>query len=91
MAIVCRNPTIIILTDHEDLDTQTSELFVTAKKFLHEEDVRSIESRSELQATLKNRPLGGVYVITIQKFCEELGELSAHENIICFSDEAHRT
>ena len=86
-----RNPTIIILTDREDLDTQTSELFVTAKKFLHEEDVRSIESRADLQATLKNRPSGGVYVITIQKFCEELGELSARENIICFSDEAHRT
>lgn len=86
-----RNPTIIILTDREDLDTQTSELFVTAKKFLHEEDVRSIESRADLEATLKNRPSGGVYVITIQKFCEELGELSARENIICFSDEAHRT
>ena len=86
-----RNPTIIILTDREDLDTQTSELFVTAKKFLHEEDVRSIESRADLQATLKNRPSGGVYFITIQKFCEELGELSARENIICFSDEAHRT
>ena len=86
-----RNPTIIILTDREDLDTQTSELFVTAKKFLHEQDVRSIESRADLQATLKNRPSGGVYVITIQKFCEELGELSARENIICFSDEAHRT
>ena len=86
-----RNPTIIILTDREDLDTQTSELFVTAKKFLHEEDVRSIENRVDLQATLKNRPSGGVYVITIQKFCEEIGELSARENIICFSDEAHRT
>ena len=85
------NPTIIILTDREDLDTQTSELFVTAKKFLHEKDVRSIESRADLRTTLKNRPSGGVYVITIQKFCEELGELSARENIICISDEAHRT
>ncbi|MBR3746831.1 MAG: type I restriction endonuclease subunit R, partial [Selenomonadaceae bacterium] len=85
------NPTIIILTDREDLDTQTSELFVTAKKFLHEQDVRSIESRADLRTTLKNRPSGGVYVITIQKFCEELGELSARENIICISDEAHRT
>ena len=86
-----RNPTIIILTDREDLDTQTSELFVTAKKFLHEQDVRSIESRADLQVTLRNRPSGGVYIITIQKFCEELGELSDRENIICFSDEAHRT
>lgn len=86
-----RNPTIIILTDREDLDTQTTELFVTAKKFLHEQDVRSIESRADLKATLKNRPSGGVYVITVQKFCEEIGELSRRENIICFSDEAHRT
>ena len=86
-----KNPTIIILTDREDLDTQTTELFVTAKKFLNEVDVRSIESRADLKATLKNRPSGGVYVITIQKFCEEIGELSARENIICFSDEAHRT
>lgn len=86
-----RNPTIIILTDREDLDRQASELFATAKKFLHEQDVRSIESRADLQTTLKNRPSGGVYVITIQKFCEEIGELSARENIICFSDEAHRT
>lgn len=86
-----RNPTIIILTDREDLDTQTSELFVTAKKFLHERDVRSIESRADLQTTLKNRPSGGVYIITIQKFCEEVGELSDRTNIICFSDEAHRT
>ena len=86
-----RNPTIIILTDREDLAPQTSELFVTAKKFLHEQDVRSIESRAYLQVTLRNQPSGGVYVITIQKFCEELGELSKRENIICFSDEAHRT
>ena len=41
------NPTIIIIADREDLDTQTSELFVTAKKYLHEDDVRSIESRQE--------------------------------------------
>lgn len=86
-----RNPTIIILTDREDLDTQTTELFVTAKRFLHEGDVRSIESRADLQTTLRNRPSGGVYVITIQKFCEGLGELSDRENIICISDEAHRT
>lgn len=86
-----KNPTIIILTDREDLDTQTTELFVTAKKFLNEETVRSIKSRADLKSTLKNRPSGGVYVMTIQKFCEEVGELSARENIICFSDEAHRT
>ena len=85
------NPTIIILTDREDLDTQTSELFVTATKYLHEEDVRSIESRDDMEKTLKGRPSGGVYITTIQKFCEKTGVLSKRSNIICISDEAHRT
>ena len=85
------NPTIIILADREDLDTQTSELFVTAKKYLHESDVRSIESREDLENTLKGRPSGGVYITTIQKFCEKTGLLSERSNIVCISDEAHRT
>ena len=85
------NPTIIILTDREDLDTQTSELFVTATKYLHEEDVRSIESRDDMEKTLKGQPSGGVYITTIQKFCEKTGLLSKRSNIICISDEAHRT
>lgn len=88
---VFNNPTIIILTDREDLDTQTSELFVTATKYLHEEDVRSIESRDDMEKTLKGRPSGGVYITTIQKFCEKTGLLSKRSNIICISDEAHRT
>ena len=88
---VFNNPTIIILTDREDLDTQTSELFVTAKRYLHENDVRSIESREDLEQTLKDRPSGGVYITTIQKFCEKTGLLSERSNIICISDEAHRT
>ena len=85
------NPTIIILADREDLDTQTSELFVTAKKYLHESDVRSIDSREDLGNTLRDRPSGGVYITTIQKFCEKTGLLSERSNIICISDEAHRT
>lgn len=85
------NPTIVILVDREELDTQTSELFVTAKRFLHEEDVRSIESRADLGETLRDRPSGGVYVTTIQKFCEGTGLLSDRANIVCISDEAHRT
>ncbi len=85
------NPTILILVDREDLDTQVSELFVTASKYLSEEKIKSIESRSDLETTLKNRPSGGVYVTTIQKFCETTGLLSDRTNIICISDEAHRT
>ena len=85
------NPTIVILEDREDLDTQTSELFVTAKKYLHQSDVRSIESREDMEKTLRDKPSGGVYITTIQKFCEKTGLLSDRSNIICISDEAHRT
>lgn len=88
---VLGNPTIVIIVDREDLDSQTSELFVTAKRFLHEEDVRSIESRSELRSTLADKASGGVYVTTIQKFSEDTGLLSERANIVCISDEAHRT
>ena len=88
---IFNNPTIIIITDREDLDIQASELFVTAKKYLHENDVRSIESREDMAKTLQDKPSGGVYVTTIQKFCEDTGLLSDRNNIICISDEAHRT
>ena len=85
------NPTIVVIVDREDLDSQTSSLFVSAKRFLHEEDVRSIESREELRTTLRDKASGGVYVTTIQKFSESTGLLSNRANIICISDEAHRT
>lgn len=85
------NPTIVLIVDREDLDNQTSELFVTAKRFLHDENVRSIESRDDLAQTLRGRASGGVYITTIQKFSEQMGLLSDRCNIICISDEAHRT
>lgn len=88
---VFSNPTILIITDREDLDSQTSELFVTATRFLHDENVRSIESRKDLKQTLEKKPSGGIYLTTIQKFSEDIGLLSERENIICISDEAHRT
>lgn len=85
------NPTIIIITDREDLDSQTSEIFETAKKYLHDNNVRSIETRKDLGDTLSTQESGGVYITTIQKFCENTGLLSNRSNIICISDEAHRT
>lgn len=88
---VFHNPTIVIITDREDLDSQTSKLFVNATRYLHDNNVRSIESRDDLSLTLANRESGGVYVTTIQKFCESIGLLSRRSNIICISDEAHRT
>ena len=85
------NPTIVIITDREDLDTQTSELFVASKRFLHDSNVRSIETRQDLKEALGGSASGGVFITTIQKFCESTGLLSPRENIICISDEAHRT
>ena len=85
------NPTIILITDREDLDDQASKLFVRATKYLGDTNVRSIESRQDLKNTLGMRESGGVYITTIQKFCEEIGVLSNRSNIICISDEAHRT
>lgn len=96
-----KNPTMVIITDREDLDRQTSELFVSSKRYLHENNVRSIESRSDLQkalgveisefARVAEEPVdysvtgvesGGVFLTTIQKFCESTGLLSNRENII---------
>lgn len=85
------NPTIIVITDREDLDTQASKLFCTSTTYLNEENVRSMESRQDMKNELGSRQSGGVFITTIQKFCAETGLLSNRSNIICISDEAHRT
>ncbi len=86
-----KNPTVIIITDREDLDNQASRLFCSSTTYLNEENVRSIEDRKDLKDELGTRQSGGVFVTTVQKFCAETGMLSDRPNIICFSDEAHRT
>lgn len=86
-----RNPSVIIITDREDLDSQVAKIFTNAKTFLGEEEVFSIESRQDLANKLKAKPSGGIYLTTIQKFAEYTGLLSERNNIICISDEAHRT
>lgn len=85
------SPTIVILVDREDLQTQTGKLFVHSSDFLSNGEVRVIDSREDLAKELGNRGSGGIFVCTIQKFCESTGLLSDRSNIICFSDEAHRT
>lgn len=85
------NPTVIIIVDRDDLNTQTAELFVASKRYLNDDNVRSIETRQDLKDALANSKSGGVYITTIQKFCEDTGLLSERNNIICISDEAHRT
>ncbi len=93
------NPTIVLIVDREDLDDQACDDFEVATVYLHEhhdekekiQTVRSIESRDDLSTTLSLQKSGGVFITTIQKFCEGIGELSSRNNIICISDEAHRT
>jgi type I restriction enzyme, R subunit len=86
-----KSPTIILITDRTDLDDQLSAQFTNAKKFIGDENVISVESRSELKDQLKDRKSGGVFLTTIQKFTEDLELLSDRSNIICISDEAHRS
>lgn len=88
---VFHNPTIIIITDREDLNNQARDVFAGAKRYLHDNDIRAFESRQDLHDTLLTKESGGVYITTIQKFCEGTGLLSDRGNIICISDEAHRT
>lgn len=88
---VFQSPTVIILVDREDLSNQTSKLFEESKRYLKTENVKTISSRAELKKELSINESGGVYITTIQKFEEATGLLSERNNIICISDEAHRT
>ena len=85
------SPTIVILVDREDLQDQTSKLFMRSAEYLSNGEVREIESRTDLQRELSLRPSGGVFICTIQKFSEGTGLINERNNIICFSDEAHRS
>ena len=85
------SPTIVLITDRTDLDNQLSETFCNAKKFIGDNTVESIESRDALREKLQGRASGGVYLTTIQKFTEDTKLLSDRTNIICISDEAHRS
>ena len=85
------SPTILIITDRTDLDDQLSKQFVGSKKYIGDETVVSIESREKLREELQGRESGGVYLTTIQKFTEDLQLLTDRTNVICISDEAHRS
>ena len=85
------NPTILIITDRTDLDDQLSKQFVGAKKYIGDEKVISIDSRQQLREELQGTESGGVYLTTIQKFTEDLELLTDRTNVICISDEAHRS
>lgn len=85
------SPTIIIISDRNDLDDQLSKDFTNAKDFIGDENIINIESRADLRARLRGRESGGVFLTTVQKFGEDDEILSDRSNIICISDEAHRS
>lgn len=85
------SPTILIITDRTDLDDQLSKQFIASKKYIGDETVVSIESRDKLREALQGRESGGVYLTTIQKFTEDTNLLTDRANVICISDEAHRS
>ena len=85
-----KNPTIVVITDRNDLDGQLYETFSSASEFLRQTPEQA-DSRRHLKELLENRQTGGIIFSTIQKFEEETGLLSDRSNIIVMVDEAHRT
>ena len=89
------NPTIVVITDRNDLDGQLFGVFSLAQDLLREQPVQA-HTRQELRQLLGNRPSGGIVFATIQKFMPGEDEdsfpvLSERHNIVVIADEAHRT
>jgi type I restriction enzyme R subunit len=89
------NPTIVVITDRNDLDGQLFGVFSLAQDLLREQPVQ-VETRQDLRVKLANRPSGGIVFATIQKFMPGEDEdtfpvLSDRSNIVVIADEAHRT
>lgn len=89
------NPTIVVITDRNDLDGQLFGVFSLAQDLLREQPVQA-NTRQDLRAKLGNRPSGGIVFATIQKFMPGEDEdtfpvLSDRSNIVVIADEAHRT
>lgn len=89
------NPTIVVITDRNDLDGQLFGVFSLSQDLLREQPVQA-ETRQDLRRVLANRPSGGIVFATIQKFMPGEDEdsfpvLSDRHNIVVIADEAHRT
>lgn len=95
LALRCKSqlgsPTIVLIVDREDLATQAGTLFCASKKYLCDDSVKIFDSRKDLSDELGTRKTGGFFITTIQKFAETTGLLSERANIVCMSDEAHRS
>ena len=93
--VAMENPTIVVITDRNDLDGQLFGVFSLAQDLLREQPVQA-NTRQDLRAKLGNRPSGGIVFATIQKFMPGEDEdtfpvLSERSNIVVIADEAHRT
>lgn len=94
-AAAMENPTIVVITDRNDLDGQLFGVFSLAQDLLREQPVQAL-TRGDLREKLGNRPSGGIVFATIQKFMPGVDEdsfpvLSTRHNIVVIADEAHRT
>ncbi|MBR5674274.1 MAG: type I restriction endonuclease subunit R [Muribaculaceae bacterium] len=89
------SPTILMIVDRDDLQKQGAKLFTKSTEFLGLGEVKIVPNRRILRQELGLRQSGGFYICTIQKFCDRkddpIGLVNDRSNIICFSDEAHRT
>lgn len=83
------NPTIVMITDRNDLDDQLFDTFAAGRALLRQDPVKA-ESREHLKVLL-DRAAGGVVFTTIQKFTEAHGEISPRPNVVVMADEAHRS
>ena len=86
---VLDSPTIVVLTDRNDLDDQLYSQFAKCKDFLRQEPLQA-ESRENLKTLLAGRQANGIIFTTMQKFEESNEDLSERHNIIVMADEAHR-
>ena len=84
------SPTIVVLTDRNDLDNQLYKQFAACKDFLRQTPVQA-ESRIHLKELLSGRVANGIFFSTMQKFEESEEPLSQRNNIIVIADEAHRS
>ena len=83
------SPTIVVLTDRNDLDDQLYGQFAKCKNFLRQEPIHA-ESREHLKSILDGRQANGIIFTTMQKFEESDEPLSERRNIVVMADEAHR-
>ena len=89
LQVALDSPTIVVLTDRNDLDDQLFGQFAKCKNFLRQEPMHA-ESREHLKSLLDGRQANGIIFTTMQKFEESSEPLSERRNIVVMADEAHR-